>query len=213
MRKFDNSYRNESVTLLAGVDEAGRGPLAGPVVAAAVIFPPDVIIQGIRDSKILTAEKREHLVPKILSKAIACSVAAVSHKEIDKINILNASLLAMSLAVQRLKVQPQLIIADGNKIFSYAVPVIPVIRGDSKSFSVAAASILAKVARDRLMTRLSPRYPCYLWSKNKGYPTREHIAAIKEYGTCIFHRKTFLNKILCSDNMMELNFKNILHGD
>ena len=207
MRKFDNLYRSESVTLLAGVDEVGRGPLAGPVVAAAVIFPVDVIIHGVRDSKILTEEKREQLVTKILHKAIACSVAAVSHKEIDRINILNASLLAMSLAVQRLKVQPQLIIADGNKGFAYAVPVIPVIKGDAKSFSVAAASILAKVARDRLMKRLSTRYPCYLWSKNKGYPTKEHIAAIKKYGTCVFHRRSFLNKILCQDSCAELIFE------
>ncbi len=205
MRKFDNSFRNDFITLLAGTDEAGRGPLAGPVVAAAVIFPHDVIIHGIRDSKVLSHEKREQLVPKILEKAIACSVAAVSHKEIDRINILNASLLAMRLAVQRLKVQPHLIIADGNKIFSYNVPVISVVKGDAKSFSIAAASILAKVARDRLMTRLSVRYPDYLWWKNKGYPTRQHIEALQKFGPCKFHRTTFLKKILLTGDEPHLN--------
>jgi len=196
MRKFDNSFRTENIELIAGVDEVGRGPLAGPVVAASVIFPKKIYIKGIRDSKMLTEEERERVLPKILDKSLACSVAVISHAEIDRINILQASLLAMYNSITRLKVQPDLVLVDGNKGFNYSVPVIPVVKGDAQSFSIAAASIVAKVARDRIMKRLCPRFPQYLWSKNKGYPTVEHIKAIKVYGASPLHRKTFLRKIL-----------------
>lgn len=196
MKDFDNSYITSKIKYIAGADEVGRGPLAGPVVAASVIFSPDVYIEGINDSKQLTEEEREELVPLIIEKSLTCSVSAVSHIQIDKINILQASLLAMLMSVKKLKTSPQLILIDGNKSFNFKVPVIPIIKGDSQSFAIAAASILAKVARDRIMKRLCPRFPQYLWSKNKGYATHEHIDAIKSFGPCRFHRRTFLRRIV-----------------
>jgi len=205
MNSFDRSYLRENIKLLAGTDEAGRGPLAGPVVAASVIFPEKVRIRGVKDSKLLTEEEREKLLPKILDKALAYSVALVSHGEIDRINILQASLLAMSVSVNRLKVKPDLILVDGNKIFGSTIPAVPVIDGDAKSFTVAAASIVAKVTRDRIMQRLSSKFPVYNWARNKGYPTQEHIRAIKHYGPCVLHRKTFLKKILCEQNVFEFS--------
>jgi ribonuclease HII len=196
MKNFDNSFLKRKIKLIAGADEVGRGPLAGPVVAASVIFSPDIYIEGVNDSKQLTEEEREELAPVIIEKSLACSVSAISHFQIDKINILQASLLAMSISVSRLKVKPHLILVDGNKIFNSKIPAIPIIKGDSQSFAIAAASILAKVARDSVMKRMCPRFPQYLWSKNKGYATREHIEAIKIFGPSTFHRKTFLHKIL-----------------
>jgi ribonuclease HII len=207
MRKFDNSFRTDTFELIAGSDEVGRGPLAGPVVAASVIFPKKIYIKGIRDSKILTEGEREKVLPKILEKSIVVSVAVISHAEIDRINILQASLLAMYNSLCRLKVQPHLVLVDGNKGFDYPVPVIPVIKGDSKSFTIAAASIVAKVARDRIMKRLCPIFPQYLWSKNKGYPTKEHIQAIRIFGPSPLHRKTFLRKILEENPEPELEFE------
>ncbi len=204
MKKFDNSFLTKEIKLLAGTDEAGRGPLAGPVVAAAVIFSSDIFIDGVNDSKQLTEKEREELVPIILSKALACSVTVISHKEIDRINILQASLLAMKTSINRLSAQPDIILVDGNKSFAHKVQAIPIIKGDAKSFSIAAASILAKVARDRIMKRLCPRFPQYLWSRNKGYPTRQHIEAIKLYGPSRFHRKTFLKNILSEESMYKL---------
>ncbi|MFO7446912.1 MAG: ribonuclease HII [Ignavibacteriaceae bacterium] len=196
MKDFDNSYLTRKIKLIAGTDEAGRGPLAGPVVAASVIFKPNVYIEGVNDSKQLTEAEREELFPQILDNALAYAVCSVSHGEIDRINILQASLLALLTSVKRLKVQPNLILVDGNKTFNYSVPSIPVIKGDSKSFAIASASIIAKVTRDRIMKRLCLKFPNYLWSKNKGYATHEHIEAIKTYGACCLHRKTFLRKIL-----------------
>ena len=203
MNSFDRSFLTEQIKLIAGTDEVGRGPLAGPVVAASVIFPENIRIRGVKDSKLLTEEEREKLLPKILSKALACSVAVVSHREIDRINILQASLLAMSTAIKRLQVKPDLILIDGNKTFFSDTPCIPIIDGDAKSFSIAAASIIAKVARDRIMTRLCPKFPQYLWSKNKGYATPEHIEAIKIYGPSVLHRKTFLSRILTEQTEFE----------
>ncbi|MHB8579770.1 MAG: ribonuclease HII [Ignavibacteriaceae bacterium] len=196
MKNFDNSFLTDQIQFIAGVDEVGRGPLAGPVVSASVIFSPDVFIEGVNDSKQLSEKDREELLPKILEKAISYSVAAVPNGKIDQINILQASLLSMKIAVGRLQIQPHLILVDGNKSFSYTVPAIPIIKGDSKSFSIAAASIIAKVSRDRLMKRLDKYYPNYLWGKNKGYPTKEHIEAIKTYGMSPLHRKSFLKNIL-----------------
>ncbi|HSP86722.1 MAG TPA: ribonuclease HII [Ignavibacteriaceae bacterium] len=203
MNAFDKSFLTENIKLIAGTDEVGRGPLAGPVVAASVIFPLNTKIRGVKDSKLLTEEKREKLLPKILDKALACSVSVISHIEIDRINILQASLLAMSVAIKRLKIKPELILVDGNKTFVSNIPCIPIIDGDAKSFSIAAASIVAKVARDRIMKKLSPRFPHYLWCNNKGYATQEHIEAIKTYGPCFFHRKTFLSKILYEQTELE----------
>ena len=196
IKDFDNSFLTERIKLLAGVDEAGRGPLAGPVVAAAVIFSPDTMIEGVNDSKQLSEKERETLIPDILNKSISCSVSVISHSKIDEINILQASLLAMSISVSRLKIVPDLVLVDGNKKFEFMRPVLPIVKGDSKSFSIAAASIIAKVARDRVMKRLDIKFPQYSWNKNKGYPTREHIKAVKLYGPSPLHRKTFLKNIL-----------------
>ncbi|RPI75841.1 MAG: ribonuclease HII [Ignavibacteriales bacterium] len=203
MNAFDKTYLRDDIKLIAGTDEVGRGPLAGPVVAASVIFPEGVRIRGVKDSKLLTEEEREKLLPKILNKALAYSVAVVSHGEIDRINILQASLLAMSLSIKRLKIQPHLILVDGNKIFGSSIPALPIIDGDAKSFTIAAASIIAKVTRDRIMKRLCPKFPVYNWSCNKGYATREHIEAIKNFGPCILHRRTFLSRILTEQTEFE----------
>ncbi|HKI78217.1 MAG TPA: ribonuclease HII [Ignavibacteriaceae bacterium] len=196
MKNFDNSFLDERIKFIAGVDEAGRGPLAGPVVAASVIYSPETFFAGINDSKKLTENKREEMFPEIISHSICCSVSVVSHGQIDRINILRASLLAMFNAVSRLEVKPHLILADGNKKFTFTVPVIPIVKGDSKSFAIASASIIAKVVRDRIMKRLDQKFPEYLWAKNKGYPTQEHIKAVKLYGPSPLHRKTFLKNIL-----------------
>jgi len=204
MKNFDNSFLSDKIKFIAGVDEVGRGPLAGPVVSAAVIFDEHVFIDGVNDSKKLTEKEREELFPLILSKAAAYAVASVSHGQIDRINILQASLKAMSIAVNRLKVNPDLILIDGNKKFNSPVPAITIVKGDSKSFSIAAASIVAKVVRDRLMKRLNEYYPQYLWTKNKGYPTKDHIQAIRLYGICPLHRKSFLKKILSGNIQTEI---------
>jgi len=196
MKNFDNKYLNKNIQLIAGVDEAGRGPLAGPVVAAAVIFSPDVLIEGVDDSKVLSEKRREKLFGKIIKESIAYSVSVVPAEKIDEINILNASLLAMKRSVYKLKVQPDLILIDGNKSFKNKIPTVTIVKGDAKSFSIAAASILAKVTRDRIMKELSIEYPVYKWEKNKGYPTRQHRESIKENGPSPFHRKTFLKKVL-----------------
>ncbi|MGE5805257.1 MAG: ribonuclease HII, partial [Ignavibacteria bacterium] len=161
MIAFDNSYLSDIIKLVAGTDEAGRGPLAGPVVAASVIFPARAYIKGVRDSKLLTEKEREKLLPRILQKCISYSVASVSHTKIDQINILQASLLAMSISVKRLRVRPDLILVDGNKIFYSEIPALPIIDGDEKSFVIGAASIIAKVARDRIMKRLCTYFPQY----------------------------------------------------
>jgi ribonuclease HII len=208
MKEFDNNFLTDKIKLIAGVDEVGRGPLAGPVVSAAVIFDEHVIIEGINDSKKLSVKQREYLFPLILKNAASYAFASVSHGEIDRINILQASLKSMYKAVKRLNINPDLILVDGNKTFEYSVPVLPIIKGDSKSFCIAAASIIAKVLRDRLMKRLNEYYPEYLWSKNKGYPTKDHIQAIKLYGICPLHRKSFLNKILPVETQ---NVKRILN--
>src|SRR4030067_715768 len=155
MNAFDKSFLTQNIKLIAGTDEVGRGSLEGPVVAASVIFPENTRIRGVKDSKLLTKEEREKLLSKILSKALTCSVAVVSHIEIDRINILQASLLAMSTAIKRLKIKPELILIDGNKTFFSDIPCLPIVDGDAKSFSIAAASIIAKVARARIMKRLS----------------------------------------------------------
>jgi len=196
MKNFDNSYLTDNIRLIAGVDEVGRGPLAGPVVSASVIFSPDDYIEGVNDSKQLSEREREQLLPQIIDKAISYSVAAVSHTKIDQINILQASLLSMKIAISRLQIQPHLILIDGNKSFQCSIKAIPIVKGDSKSFAIAAASIIAKVARDRLMKRLDKHFPNYLWGKNKGYATKEHIEAIRIYGASTLHRKTFLKNIV-----------------
>jgi ribonuclease HII len=207
MKKFDRKYLNKDVKYLAGVDEAGRGPLAGPVVAAAVIFHKNTQIKGINDSKLLSEKQRENLFDKIISKSLAYSVSVVDVSVIDDINILNASLRAMKQAVDKLTLKPDLVLVDGNRIFQSDIPVIPIVKGDTKSFSIAAASILAKVTRDRLMKNLAREFPNYLWESNKGYPTRKHREIIKQIGPSPLHRKTFLKKILSEQQI--LKFSNI----
>ncbi len=207
MKNFDNRYLTKDVKLIAGVDEAGRGPLAGPVVAAAVIFDKNTIIPKVNDSKKISEKKREELYDVILKKALSYGIGIVDHNEIDRINILQASLKAMKKAVKKLKVKPDYILIDGNKSFYTKIPAKPIVKGDSKSFAIAAASIIAKVTRDRVMRRISENFPQYLWYKNKGYATREHIYAIKKYGYTNFHRKTFLKNIL-NNSEEKIFFKN-----
>ena len=196
MKIFDNSFLTDKIKIIGGCDEAGRGPLAGPVVAASVVFKNNVTIEGINDSKKLSEKQREELYPKIIERAASVGVSVISHGMIDKINILQASLLGMKNATFRLKIKPDLILIDGNKCFESKIKSIAVIKGDSKSFAIAAASIVAKVVRDNIMKRLDCYFPKYLWVKNKGYPTREHIEAVKLFGPSSLHRKSFLRNIL-----------------
>ena len=187
---FESGY-----TAIAGVDEAGRGPLAGPVCAAAVMLPFGVDIQGLNDSKKLTARKRELLYDTITLKAIAWSVAFASPEEIDSLNILNATYLAMNRAIGSLDVRPDICIIDGNRSSGVKYNNICVVKGDSKSASVAAASILAKVTRDRYMAELADMFPQYAFEKHKGYGTKLHYERIRTYGPSIVHRQTFLRKM------------------
>jgi ribonuclease HII len=185
------SYYNSTV-IEAGLDEAGRGPLAGPVVAAAVIFPKKFKHKLLTDSKILTKSQRDELVSVIKTKALAWAVAEVSNQEIDKINILKASIKAMHLAVEKLIISPEHLIVDGNRFYPFPqVPHTCVIKGDSKYLSIAAASVLAKTYRDDLMEKLSMEHPEYGWEHNFGYPTKFHREAIKAFGTTPYHRLTF----------------------
>lgn len=195
MKVFDNSFLCSDVKIIAGIDEAGRGPLAGPVVAASVIFSPDVCIDGVNDSKILDEATREELYSIIIEKSLCWSVHVIDHIEIDRINILQATLRAMKRSCEALTIIPDLAIVDGNKTFYSKIRTLPIIDGDAKSFCIAAASILAKVTRDRLMIDYAKQFPVYLWDKNKGYATKEHIFALKEFGPCELHRKTFLRNI------------------
>lgn len=207
MKKFDKKYLSNKIKYLAGVDEAGRGPLAGPVVAAAVIFSKNVNIKGVNDSKLLSERRREELFEQIVSRSLTYSVSIVDSTVIDDVNILNATLRAMKQAVEDLKIKPDLVLVDGNRKFQSDIPVITIVKGDSKSFSIAAASILAKVTRDRLMKNHAKDYPNYLWERNKGYPTRRHREIIKKIGPSPLHRRTFLKKILPEKQL--LMFDNI----
>lgn len=206
MKNFDKKYLLNGKQILAGTDEAGRGPLAGPVVAAAVILPTDFYDDRINDSKKLSASMRDELFGVIKKNALAYAYTIISHKKIDEINILKASLLAMKKSVEKLKIQPNIILVDGNKSFTYNAEVITIVKGDSKSPSIASASIIAKVVRDRLMENHAKDYPNYGWLTNKGYPTKEHINAVLKYGACSLHRKTFLMKIFERANQTEIIF-------
>jgi ribonuclease HII len=190
--RFEEDYWARGIVRIAGVDEAGRGPLAGPVVAAAVIFPRGIVIPGVNDSKKLTEKKRELLFGPIHEQALAVGVGVVDHEEIDRINILQASMLAMRKAIAQLSVEPEQLLVDGNFFRHTQYSVLNIVKGDARSHSIAAASIVAKVTRDRMMMELDALYPEYLFAQHKGYGTRAHIAAIAKYGYCPIHRRTFV---------------------
>jgi len=192
MLEIENSIYEKGYKYIAGVDEAGRGPLAGPVCAAAVILPEGVIIDGINDSKKLSEKKRDELFDEILKVAVAYSVQFAEPELIDKINIKQATSLAMHNAVDNLLVKPSYVIIDGNDRIPYDIPYEYVVKGDARSQTIAAASILAKVSRDRLMCALDEKYPQYGLKKHKGYGTKLHIEAIREYGVSEIHRKSFM---------------------
>ena len=192
LMELESSLRAEGYDRICGVDEAGRGPLAGPVCAAAVILPPDVELPGLNDSKKLSEKKRELLFPLIQEQAVAWSVAFASVEEIEELNILRATFLAMNRAIAGLNVKPDLALIDGNQNREIAMPSRTVIHGDARCACIAAASILAKVSRDRLMKELAVRYPQYGFEKHKGYGTKAHYAALREYGPCPIHRRSFL---------------------
>lgn len=192
--EIENSLYSDEICLIAGVDEAGRGPLAGPVCAAAVILPKDLEIPGLNDSKKLTEKKRDELYDIILEKAEAYCIAMASEQEIDEINILQATFLAMRRALDGLKIRPDLALIDGNRETDFGLPVKTVIKGDSLSANIAAASILAKVTRDRLMEEYDKQYPQYGFAVHKGYGTKRHYAALDEHGASPIHRKSFLKK-------------------
>lgn len=195
---IEEALNNEGYELVCGVDEAGRGPLAGDVYAAAVILPKGLLIEGLDDSKKLTEKKREALFDVITENAISYAVASVSPEKIDEINILNAVMLAMNTAVEKLSPSADFALIDGNIARGFGIPCKTVVKGDAKSPSIAAASILAKVSRDRECYKLDEMYPEYGFAKHKGYGTKAHMQALLEYGPCPCHRKTFL-KFLNND--------------
>lgn len=188
---IEREYWNAGVMPIAGIDEAGRGPLAGPVVAAAVIFSPGHFIEGVNDSKLLLPEEREELYQRIRAEALTFGVGIVAHDVIDEINILQATFKAMHDAVRRLAMAPALQLVDGNRFLDNGLPFRTIVDGDAVSFSIAAASIIAKVTRDRMMVEYDQQYPGYGFAKHKGYATPEHREAIKRLGLCAIHRRSF----------------------
>lgn len=195
MLDYERDFYTEDVKLIAGIDEAGRGPLAGPVVVASVIMPKDNLLEEVNDSKKLSEKKRERLFDQIKELAIDYHVEIISEKVIDEINILNATKLGMKNCIERLEKTPDLVFIDAVKIES-DVPTISLIHGDALSYNIACASILAKVTRDRLMVELDEKYPEYNFKKHKGYGTKEHIENLKKYGKCEIHRDTFIKNFI-----------------
>lgn len=193
---IEQAVKNEGYKVICGCDEAGRGPLAGPVFAAAVILRENEDIPGLNDSKKLTEKQREKLFDIIKERAVAYAIAKAEVQEIEDINILNASMLAMKRAIEQLDTRPEFALIDGNVARGFDIPARPVIKGDALSPSIAAASILAKVARDRYCTEMDKEYPMYGFAKHKGYPTKEHKAAVIKYGPSPVHRMSFLKKTL-----------------
>ena len=192
--KYEREYGQYG--LICGIDEVGRGPLAGPVVAGAVILPKDCKIKYINDSKKLSAKMRDMLYDEIMEKAVAVGIGFVSEKRIDEINILNATYEAMREAIYKLGVKPDILLNDAVTIPKVDIRQVPIIKGDAKSISIGAASIVAKVTRDRFMEEMAKKYPQYDFASNKGYGSAKHIAAIKEHGPCEIHRKTFISNFL-----------------
>ena len=196
---YEDEATKNGYTCICGVDEAGRGPLAGPVFAAAVILSKSNSIDDVTDSKKLSAKKREYLFDIIKDRAVSYSIAFATEKEIDNINILNATMLAMKRAISGLYVNPDIALIDGDKAPDVNIPIKTIVKGDSLSASIAAASILAKVSRDAYMKDMANIYPEYNFEKHKGYGTKLHIELIKKYGPCKIHRKSFLKRILKSE--------------
>ena len=194
---YELEAKSKGFNLVCGVDEAGRGPLAGPVCAAAVILPDDCVIEGLNDSKKISEKKRELLYDIIIEKALAFNVAYGTLEEIEKYNILEATYIAMNRAIEGLKIKADFALIDGNRVpKGITIPCETVVKGDSKSYSIAAASILAKVTRDRLMMEYDKKYPEYLFATHKGYGTKAHYEAIKQHGVCEIHRLSFLKNVL-----------------
>lgn len=197
LKQIEEEMHNQGINYICGIDEAGRGPLAGPVVVAAAIMPRDSMIEGVNDSKKLSEKKREALYELITNEAIAWGVGIIDQKEIDRINILNATKEGLTTAIKSLQVKPDRIIVDAlNGIDTLGIPYTSIIKGDAKCYSIAAASIIAKVTRDRIMRQWDEIYPMYGFEKHKGYGTAAHIAAIKEYGLCPLHRLSFVKNIV-----------------
>lgn len=192
--KYENEAKADGYNIVCGIDEAGRGPLAGPVCAAAVILPDGCIIEGVNDSKKLTEKKREQLFDVIKETAVAYSIATADEKEIDEINILQATYLAMNRAFQGLNLKPDMALVDGNRDPDLGIPTRMIVKGDANSMSIAAASILAKVTRDRFMLEMDKKYPQYQFAKHKGYGTKLHYEMLDKYGASEIHRMTFLRK-------------------
>lgn len=200
MLDYETKYYNQNIKLIAGVDEAGRGPLAGPVCVAAVIMPYDKneIIEEINDSKKLTEKKREKLFDLIIEKAISYKIVLINEKVIDEINILNATKLGMKQAIEGLSVKPELVLIDAVPL-DLNIKNESIIKGDAKCYNIAAASILAKVTRDRLMVELDQKYPNYNFKKHKGYGTKEHIENLKKFGKCEIHRNSFIKNFISNE--------------
>lgn len=197
LKEFEKKLYSTGLNHIAGIDEAGRGPLAGPVVVGIAIMKPDSFIEGVNDSKKISQRKREQLYEQITSEAIDWAVGIVDQKEIDEINILNATKKALHMAISNLKVKPDRILVDAlEHIDTYGIPYTSIIKGDAKIYSISAASIIAKVTRDRIMKEYDEIYPEYGFSGHKGYGTAKHIQALKTYGPCSLHRKTFIKNFV-----------------
>ncbi len=197
LKADEEKLHEKNIEYIAGIDEAGRGPLAGPVVVGVVIMPKDSMIEGVNDSKKVSEKKREKLYDEITNEAIAWGVGIVDQNRIDEINILNATKEAVTMAISSLKVKPDLILVDAlTNIDTLGIPYKSIIKGDAKEYSIAAASIIAKVTRDRIMRQWDEVFPEYGFKGHKGYGTKKHIEAIKEYGPCMLHRKTFIKNFI-----------------
>lgn len=197
LKKDEESLYNNKIKYICGIDEAGRGPLAGPVVVGAVILPIDSLIEGVNDSKKISEKKREKVFEEIVNQAVSYSTGIVDQKTIDEINILNATKLAVKKAIEALEVKPDLILIDAlTNIETGGIPYKSIIKGDAKEYSIAAASIIAKVTRDRMMLEWDKIFPEYGFAKHKGYGTAAHIKALKEKGPCMLHRKTFIKNFI-----------------
>lgn len=197
LKKYEDDLHKKGYKYICGIDEAGRGPLAGPVVVAAAIMPQGSFIEGVNDSKKISEKKREIIYEQIVKEAIAWSVAIIDQEEIDRINILNATKKGVTECIKKLSVKPELIAIDAlEHIDTCGIPYDPIIKGDAKVYSISAASIIAKVTRDRMMREWDEEYPVYEFGKNKGYGTAKHIAAIKQFGICKLHRKSFVKHFI-----------------